>query len=254
MPWSRASQLDRTLQCPGHLTLPHTRTVSEKAVDAANYGTMVHNWAETGVVRGIGPNAESHEKTFQKKLALLAANRITRENLWDVAGYHEVTFAYNCVDGRIGVCWLRDANATTWKSSYDKDWITGTADYVLSVDSEGRPKISDLKTGMLFDSQPDELSQLYFYLMCWSKYLHTEKDGILEVIHWPKYPLAAMPQREESLVPYVKLCKFEAYVKRLHSEAMRGNSPFVLGEECQYCPAQQHCSKYAEYMKSEISI
>lgn len=236
MAWTRASQLDRTLQCPGHLTLPHRRELSERALDAAEYGNLVHRWAETGKVSG----SKSHCKTFEKKLAVLQAHGITRETLWNVAGYHEVTFAYNCVDGRLGVCWLRGDASIDFKQKHDDDWITGTADFVYI--KNGFCGVNDLKTGMLFDSQPDELSQLYFYLMCWQKYCgKIGTDGYLEVNHWPKYPIDTLPCVEERLVPNLRLHKFEAYLGKLHRNYKNGDSPFVLGAECEYCPAQEDC-------------
>ena len=245
MAWSRASQLDRTLQCPGHLTLPHTREMSERALDAAEYGTMVHTWAETGEVSG----SKSHTKTFTKKLDVLKTHGITREALWPSGGYHEVTFAYNCVDGRLGTCWLRGAEASRCKASYGDDWVTGTADYVYFKRTggggmgpvEGMFGVNDLKTGMLFDSQPDELSQLYFYLMCWQKYNGYEGDGLLDVIHWPKYPIDSLPGREERVVSGTRMWKFEQYIKKLHKEYKEGKAPFVLGAECEYCPAAEAC-------------
>lgn len=237
MAWSRASGLDRTLQCPGHLTLPHKRELSERALDAAEYGTMVHRWAETGAISG----KKSHVKTFEKKLDILQANGVTRQSLWIPTGYHEVTFSYNCVDGRVGVCWLKGEGALEFKQQHDDDWITGTADFVFMRD--GVCGVNDLKTGMMFDSQPDELSQLYFYLMCWRKYCGAapESDGILSVTHWPKYPLGALPVEEERIVKGSLMVKFENYLKKVHSEYKKGNSPFELGSECEYCPAIQDC-------------
>lgn len=237
MSWTRASQLDRTLQCPGHLTLPHTREMSDRALDAAEYGTMVHTWAETGKLNG----RKGHIKTFEKKLAVLETHGITREALWPVSGYHEVTFAYNCVDGRLGVCWLKGEEARNAKLAYGDDWITGTADYCYMQD--GLYGVNDLKTGMMFDSQPDELSQLYFYLMCWQKYngVRSDRDGLLDVLHWPKYPIDAVPARETRLIPGVRIGKFENYIRKLHKNYKDGNSPFLLGAECEYCPAQSDC-------------
>lgn len=240
MAWTRASQLDRTFQCPGHLTLPHRRELSENALNAAEYGNLVHRWAETGVVSG----SKSHCKTFEKKLAVLQANGITRETLWNVAGWHEVTFAYNCVDGRLGVCWLRGEVANEYKKQHNDDWITGTADYVYL--KNGLCGVNDLKTGMMYDSQPDELSQLYFYLMCWQKYTGVcqsvnREDGYLEVNHWPKYPIDALPCIEERRVSADRMIKFERFIMKLHKDYKNGSSPFVLGAECEYCPAQEDC-------------
>lgn len=240
MAWSRASQLDRTLQCTGHLTLPHTREISDRAIDAAEYGTMVHGWAETGEVVG----SKSHTKTFQKKLLVLETNGITREALWpsskDSPGYHEVTFAYNCVDGRLGTCWLKGEEAARAKLAYGDDWITGTADFVYI--KGGMCGVNDLKTGMLFDAQPDELSQLYFYLMCWQKYNNDfGNEGWLDVIHWPKYPIDALPGHEERLILGDTMIKFEKYLRKLYADYKNGIAPFVLGAECEYCPAQSEC-------------
>jgi hypothetical protein len=242
MAWTRASQLDRVLQCPGHLTLPHTRELSERALDAAAYGTMVHRWAETGEVSGT----KSHVKTFEKKLAVLETNGVTRETLWPVSGFHEVTFAYNCVDGRLGVCWLKGEEAARAKLAYGDDWITGTADYVYRKD--GLCGVDDLKTGMMFDSEPDELSQLYFYLMCWQIYngIRDDKDGLLSIHHWPKYPLSALPGYEQRVIPGYRIGKFENYIRSLHKKYRAGDAPFVLGAECEYCPAQEACPLLAE--------
>lgn len=239
MAWTRASQLDRTLQCPGHLTIPHTREMSERALDAAEYGTMVHRWAETGEVVG----KKGHIKTFEKKLAVLQTNGVTRQTLWPVSGYHEVTFAYNCVDGRLGVSWLKGEDAKNAKMAYGDDWITGTADYVYYDRERNLYGVNDLKTGMMFDSEPDELSQLYFYLMCWQKYngVRADDDGLLSITHWPKYPIDAVPGYEERVIKGIRIGKFENYIRKLHSEYRKGNSPFLLGSECEYCPAHADC-------------
>lgn len=238
MGWTRASQLDRTLQCPGHLTLPHTRTLSEGAQNAADYGTTVHNWKATGVVSGVGTKAKSHEKTLKNKLEILATNGITRETIWPSAsasGFHEVSFAYNCVDHRLAVHW--GPYNVEWKKSYTDDWIAGTADYVGWTDT-GLPWVDDLKTGMLFESQPTEMGQMFFYCMCWNKYNSGVCDVLSSVTHWPKYPLPVLPTRTEGVLTWARLQKFEKYICELYTS---GKRPFNLGPECEYCPAFESC-------------
>lgn len=239
MPWSRASQLDRTLQCPGHLSLPHIRDLSDSAQASADYGTMVHNWKETGIVSG----SQSHEKTFAKKLEILKKNNISREYLWPTTGYHEVTFAYNCVDGRVGVCWLSGKAAVeAFKNQYNDEWVTGTADYV-GVDSTGHLWVDDLKTGMSFDSSADEMAQMYYYAMVWSKY---HRDIVRPVnvttTHWVKYPLESLPVRSPDLyLTQDKLLKFEKYLCKVYADYKAGKRKFNLGVECDYCPAVLAC-------------
>ena len=240
MAWTRASQLDRTLQCPGHLTLSHTRVMSANAQASADYGTMVHHWAATGEINGVGEEGASHEKTFAKKLDVLTAAGITRQDIWPHSGhaYQEVSFAYNCLDHRLGVHWgYKNSNA--WKQTYEEPWVTGTTDYVANVD--GILWVDDLKTGMMFDSQPEDMGQMFLYSLCWSKYWRLEQDVRVSITHWPKYPLQALPVRTENVITWKRLKKFDDYLCDLYVKHRDGKDVFALGAECEYCPAIENC-------------
>jgi hypothetical protein len=232
--WTRASNLDRTLQCLGHLTLPWDDTKSDRAIEAAAYGTLVHTWKETGKV-DVNSSYPGHAKTFEKKLTVLEAAGLSRQDIWPT-GFHEVSFAFNCKDGRLGTCWVKGEAAHQWKKSHGKQWITGSAD-LIDVDQLW---VDDLKTGMV-KAEPDELGQLFFYAMCLSKYVARQEPVKVSITHWPKYPIDALPNRLEAEISYKKLVKCEQYLMSLYGDFKAGKTPFALGPECDFCPAFAAC-------------
>lgn len=232
MPWTRASNLDRTLQCLASQFLWNTTPAirlqpkSEKAVDSAAYGTMVHHWKETGDVIG----SESHVKTFSKKLKYLETCGVDRLEIWPATGWHEVAVAYNCVDNRVAVSYEGDAD--NFKSRYSEPWVTGSMDYVHLFPD--RVWIDDLKTGMMFDKDPGAMAQTYFYLMCIMKLFPREK-GIVSVTHWPKYPVENLPVRTEDEISVDLLTKFEQLLIKKYNRYKSDPMQFKLGDECEYC-------------------
>jgi hypothetical protein len=197
---------------------------------------MVHTWKETGKVVS-NPEYPGHAKTFEKKLAILEANGITRQDIWPKSGFHEVSFAFNCKDGRLGVCWVGGETAHQWKKGHGKQWITGTADLVGIGDELW---IDDLKTGMV-KAEPDEMGQLFFYAMCLSKMQGRKEPVKVSITHWPKYPIDALPNRMEASISYNKLVKCEQYLMTAYTDFKNGIAPFALGPECNYCPAFMAC-------------
>lgn len=240
MAWVRASSLDRTLQCLASTYLFNTNPkvrlvgVSERAADAGEYGTMVHHWKETGEVVG----KESHVKTFTKKLDELKAAGIERLAIWPNSGYHEVAVAYNCVTGIVDIA--HEGGSNEFKSSHSEPWVTGTLDYYIFL-PDGRIAVDDLKTGAMFNKEPDEIAQTYFYLMCLEKVYKTGKDGFVSITHWPKYPIAGLPIRSEGEIPIELLQQFEERLKRDYSIYKTNDlnqMMFRLGDECDFCPVK----------------
>lgn len=242
MAWTRASSIDRTLQCLGSQwvenNFPEVRNVSrsEGLISAGDWGTMVHWWKETGKVDG----SISHMKTFQKKLDFLEKEGVTRETLWPADGFHEISVAFNCEDRRVAISWEGEGN--DWKAGYSHPWITGTLDYVkLENGVEGATLVvDDLKTGASFDKTPAELAQTYFYLMCLEKVFHTNRDCISSITHWTKYPVEGLPNRMTDVFPIELLHRFEErlvsdYKKYQSITAPIDKSLFKLGNECQFC-------------------
>lgn len=249
MGWTRASSIDRALQCTGsvHLwnTVPAVRLIqkSENAQTAAAWGTMVHTWKETGIVEGT----ESHVKTFNKKLATLEASGISRLDIWPASGFHEVSVAYHCVDGRVAICYEGDANI--FKEGHPEPWITGTLDYYLF---DGKKLIvDDLKTGAMFDKDPEEMGQMYFYCMVLNKILRPTEEPTVSVTHWPKYTLDCLPDRREGTLSFVQLGKFE---DRLKSDYVKYKTipEFKLGDECDWCPVKSLCPLLKKAATMEI--
>lgn len=170
---------------------------------AANYGTLVHGWVETGRVpdclgekrRTKGCSCDSC--TLQKKILL---SGIRRRDWWP-EGEHEVTFALELftLELRYYKGPRKDANA--WKARYygKSRWLTGTIDY-RSKDN-GRPWVDDLKTGKWpVDYRKRQLSS--YLLPSWveegcpyGEYYHRS------ISQWPRYPLDELPVRKGQAHP-----------------------------------------------------
>lgn len=249
MAWARVSQLDRIIQCVGsaHLynTIPATRLArkSENSLNAAEYGTLVHYWKQHGIIPEPGTKRDeeslarytSARKTFQKKLNYLETRGITREMVWN-GGWHEVSIAYNCIDGRVGIAW--EGNADKFKAAHPEPWYTGTADW---VDFQGTTlHVNDLKTGAMFDSEPDEMAQMYGYIMPLVKYFRPEKI-ITSVTTWPKYPIENEPERTEGEISLTQIYKFEDLIKRKYNTYITKPDTYRLGEACTFCPVIGNC-------------
>lgn len=233
MPWTRASNLDRTLQCLASQFLWNTTPAirlqpkSDRVIDSAAYGTMVHHWKETGDIVG----SESHVKTFTKKLKYLETCGVDRLEIWPVTGWHEVAVAYNCVDGRVAVSY--EGNTDEFKGKYSEPWVTGSMDYVDT--STDVLWIDDLKTGMLFDKAPGAIAQTYFYLMCMMK-IFPRRAGRVSITHWPKYPVENVPVRTEDDISLDLLGKFEELLVKKYKRYKTDPMQFKVGEECSWCP------------------
>lgn len=241
MAWSRASSLDRTLQCVGSAALynntPALKLIPkpENAIKAAEYGTLVHHWKETGKVEG----SDSHVKTFNKKLGFLKTAGISRLDLWPAAGFHEVAVAYNCIDGRVAILYEGDTDA--FKTGHSEPWITGSCDYYLKDD--GGLLVDDLKTGMLWDKSARACAQLYFYAMNIAKVHHVQETEI-RITHWPKYPLERLPEfmdDEPVIITSETFARLESRLKKDYLNYKSTNPEFRLGEACEYCPAKSLC-------------
>lgn len=248
MAWTRASQLQRSIQCPGsaylYNTVPAVRLArkSDNALNAAEYGTIAHHWKQFGEIpqkTESDPTFDrwnSAQKTFQKKLGYIETRGITRENVWP-GGWHEVSVAYNCVDKRVSVQW--EGDAVSFKQAHTLDWITGTADWV-KFDS-GTILLDDLKTGAMFDDEPDEMAQMYLYMLCFSKVFRANKY-VPSVTTWPKYPIENEPERINGdckiEISQSQLDKFEDLLSKKYQKY---GPNFKLGSECLYCPAMSIC-------------
>jgi hypothetical protein len=253
----RASSLDLFLACHGYLYLPHQPTVYAKAAEAAEWGTMVHTWKETGQV--VHPNKRT-ATSFRKRLT---ANKIKHSQLYG-SGMHEVHVAYNWIYGYVVSFYGHGEEAERWKASFNKDWVVGTIDY-LEV-TETSVLVDDLKTGKWWTKRAKESAQLSFYLMCAWKLYGDNYDYYLSVTHWPRYPASSKPKRTPSKdrgVSVEALTRFEKQLQESCYASVQNNPGTVYpmdqiidilnpGEEqCRFCPSRNKCPVAWDYSEEK---
>lgn len=234
MPWTRASELERAILCPGSAHLPRTPDNRDKT--AANWGTNVHAWKETG---------KWWEDTLvtRRRQAALDAADLTRESLWPGSTGHEVSLALRSsvrtVESYVGPAAERDA----WKKSFDSNWLTGTADYIGEV--LGTPWIDDLKTGREVPEDPWELWQLRFYAVCVMILNPDATEVLTSITHWPRYPADSPPRRLWSKpIPRAEVLGTTLGLLehgRRNVEASKKQLRVFPGPQCQWCPASVGC-------------
>lgn len=247
MPLARASELDRLLACPGSAVLPRSEEKSERATEAAAWGTYCHLWKETGEIR-----PGKYAGTLKKKVDLLGVGG--REELW-AGGLHEVALAYNVVSGAAGALILPATSdeAAAWKSSFGDSWVVGTADYVgLLLES---PWVDDLKTGRHAEWETYKFQQA-FYALAWSTIHFGEfREARSTITHWPKYPITKKPLRFGTVLTLDFMDDFKRRLRQLREDVLRlrelDQERVVVrlsdGPQCLYCPSRLSCIKGQKY-------
>lgn len=231
--------------------LPRTHEKSERAVIAAEWGTAVHKWKETGEF------PEGRIGTTLKKK--VKESGIQPTALW-LEGLHEVPLSYNVVTGeaRALVLPVSSDKKDAWKAAFDGDWVVGTADYVgLLLDT---PWVDDLKTGRQVD-YIDYRYQQGFYALAWGIFHYGGLGDVRSTItHWPKYPIKSKPRRFGTVLVPDFLEELKGRLKTLREEVMRlrdfedkGRRGEVVarlsdGPQCTYCPSKLACAKGQKYV------
>jgi PD-(D/E)XK nuclease superfamily len=231
-PLLRASSLDQFWGCSAWVgNEPHTRVDVDKqwpnAKASREWGTMVHTWKETGIIRH--PSKDAHE---EKLFALrIKRHKLQPKDLWPTGGWHEVSMAYNWVYG-IGV--VEFTGRADFRDRFDEEWITGTADYY----NESSGTVDDLKTGKWWDKSPLQCVQTTFYtLALYRAGLHTSLSSIT---HWPKNPAKRPPQVSVDIVTEPMILKFEDKLKKKLS--VIGQNQYNPSESnCRFCPNRLVC-------------
>lgn len=252
MPWTRASELDRTLHCVGSLVLPRTEVKSERALEAADWGTMGHRWKATGEVR-VEPGRTNHEKLFRERLERTALDRSV---LWPEGGEHEVAVAINCVTGEVerfpGSAMVDPEAADAWKAAHDDRWVTGTLDYRHTI--MGEPWVDDYKSGAW--PVPVETFQLDGYGYADWVLAGRPEQSRVSITQWPRYPKDGLPWRVGRVITASEHQDFlnnlglarELYLTMAGvSLSCQGNIPIDLltpGEWCRFCPSRGECPAY----------
>lgn len=230
--------------------LPRTNEKSERAVLAAEWGTAVHHWKETGEI----PKGRLGT-TFKKKLK---ETGVERDRYWS-EGLHEVPLAYNVTTGeaRALVLPVDVQKKDAWKGAFDDRWVTGTADYVgLLLET---PWVDDLKTGRKAD-YIDYRYQQGFYALAWSIFQTGGLGDVRSTItHWPKYPIPSKPRRFGTVLSPDFFAELQGRLKALREDVMKlreledaGRRESVVarlsdGPQCIYCPSRLACNKGQKY-------
>lgn len=243
MPLARASELDRLFACAGSAVLE--RDAPRPIGPAAQWGNLVHYWAETG---GFTDLTDPKDRAAVEERVRLAG--VDREALWPSGGYREVALALNVTTGESRT--LADVSLLErdeWKASFDDHWVVGTADYCGEI--MDLPWVDDLKTGR-FAAWEDYAAQQTFYALAYTRARYgATHDTRTTITHWPKYPKARPPHRAGRVLDVGALNGFAARLSRLRESILRGreqpeNFELDLGRQCLYCPSKGQCPKLKE--------
>lgn len=244
-PWARASELDRLLACPAAGHLPRLVVVGDSPNYAAQWGTAMHGWKETGQFPETD-NART-QKAYSDRLQILAESKYkSREGLWSSAGTHERAVALAVIDGvpRLEEYLAPNADGRdAWKMSKDDRYCVGTCDY----DGEllERWWVDDLKTGREVPDNPLDLAQMRFYATYFA--LRERTSVMVSLTHWPRSPASAPPKRKFAKKPWT-LFDAEEFVETLEKarrSILRSRGLKVadarVGEHCSWCPSMERC-------------
>lgn len=239
MPFARASSLDRLLNCYGDLVLGGTDEKSEYVKVAADWGTMAHEWKETGQVVVVN-NRQNIAKLFEKKLR---EGRVNREQWWPKTMIHEVAMAVNPFQAYGEMREGDKAEKEAWKAAFGDDWCTGTLDgYDWMFDVLW---IDDLKTGR-FVEEANYIEQRRFYALGLCRLLDYRGPVNITLTHWPRYPVLSQPNRFGRVIEQDEIRDFEKRLVKLRDDVRRAKEKrehmrLVSGEHCTFCPSRKVC-------------
>lgn len=233
------------MTCPASLVLPRPETARrEKTQRAADLGTLLHYWKETGDTDP--PGADPRDVDTAEKKVLLSS--IDRDEWWH-HGEHEVAFAIHLTTLEVqrfvrcdcGEPHTRPADdPDAWKKSFGKEWLTGTIDY-LRDDLGG----DDLKTGS-WDVEAKGNRQLLSYaLLTWVEAgCPTKWEKWWSITTWKKYPLAGLPKRSWWLITGMDLLD---HLEDLRWAVSNPSEVNVVDSLCGHCGGWGHSSYACQY-------
>ncbi len=235
--------------------MPCTDERSEEADKGAAWGTMVHKWAQTGLVEGPDKRTEN---AFKKALEIsgMAGKRL---EYWPAGGNHEGALSI-AVDG---------SGQTSRDDSERDGWVTGHYDYQYWF-LDGELWVDDLKTGKVYPNPESYLAwhdptlpvganrypqdvrsvQLRTYALALSELLGHRGDVSVSLTHWPRIPVSyrhSLPTRLWTSYSHTDLQHHwfdlrRTYEDKRHNErALVGREDYmklVPGDHCRFCPAR----------------
>lgn len=263
----RASSLPLLTKCTGSLVLPCTSERSKNADDAADWGTMVHHWAQTGEVVPLYKELKSEQlranRTAKALERAIGLSGIDRLSLWPVGGTHEGGLSLR-VDGAAREASRDDTPRT--------GWITGHFDYQWWLWG-GELWVDDLKTGKFYENPPlgsmghtrgievganrfpplPTSEQQRFYALTLCRLLGYSGPVHTSVTHWPRLPLAhrhVPPTRTWHQYTKWEIQAYYGMLEAMYS-VYKHNQRAMIGQEdsmhlwpgpwCRFCPARNDC-------------
>lgn len=231
--WVSGSQLKRALVCPASLVLRRSRKeYSPNAKKAADFGTLAHDYVETGKV---------HPETEEW------CSRFERLRYYPEKGWHEVIGWYNPENGEYG---LKPPGVGS-RTHRDYDFlpeccIVGTIDFMCPL-KDGRWWVDDLKTGAgMFVPKPDS-AQMWLAATIIGKVF--DVDVLATITHVPHYPKGTEPDRKRRDFTKKNFDYFEEKLDKLYETYVGQKQRLELGEsltyvkndECKFCPSRFYC-------------
>lgn len=255
----RSSSLPLLMKCTGASVLPCIEGKSEQAERAADWGTMVHHWAQTGEV--VGPDTRT-QNAF--KLAILQSG-ISRAEYWP-DGVHEGPVSVS-VDG---------SRQASWDDTERDGWVTGHYDFRWWLFDE--LWVDDLKTGKFYPNPPAGVEghhpglevganrypqdvrspQLKTYALALTKLLGYQGRTNVTLTHWPRLPLVmrhSLPQRFYVKYEVGELDEHWRGLELMYQEhqhnrrALLGHEDELIlrpGDHCKFCPVRDCFVRHTE--------
>lgn len=238
MPWSRASALDRHLECaaaswlpradrgawePGYLARAGDVPLLPPPEDdkhLAEWGTNMHT-AKEGSPLAADP--------------WLSWMEPHRETLWPAhLGQHEIPFGLCCRTGLLEVWAPADGDKDRWKRSRGPSFVTGTMDWWGQLPG-GEPWVDDLKTGWF--APRVTIPQMLLYSLVAARRARSQTVRA-SITHWRRG--WEEPERKWLQVGPATLEAFQDDLFAAYRRAMAGPLPRA-GAHCRYCPSAQVC-------------
>lgn len=247
-PFARFSSIDRLLECAGGAVMQADgdETKSEYTKTAADWGTMVHHWKETGEIITVN-DRKNLPPLFEKKLR---ESGVRRDVWWpeSLGILHETAVAVAPFEEyRMSDEGGRDEK-DAWKKAHSDRFATGTCDgrwWMFDTLT-----IEDLKTGREVTYEQHQ-GQVTGYALGVARALDYRGPVSLMICHWPRYPVVGVPRRFGKVVEQDELLAFEKRLSRLRDDVLRGREAaekmrLRTGEHCLYCPSKRYCPEWAK--------
>lgn len=243
------SSLDRLLACAGSEFLGGVDEKSEAARVAADWGTLVHHWKESGEIVAVN-GRENLPPLFEKKLR---EGRVRREQWWPEDMVHELALAVDPLSAVVHFAEGDRGAKEAWKAAQSDQYVTGSADgYAWMFD---RLWVDDLKTGRDVTFEQHE-QQLKGYALGVARVLEYRGPVHATVTWWPRYPVVSQPQRFGRVIEQDELLAFERRLVTLRDEILRYREAkekvvatevhLAGGPQCNWCPSRDECPSRAE--------